>query len=630
MSKINNHENEPIKKIYILLFLFLMSVNLTAFSQGYYNKGVFIPLSGPQEKLEGSLNYKTKSGIVLKITNKIIIKTLHAYENGYFENKYNLKLVKHYGKVLILEVSDISNVLKLCQEIYESESVKYVQPSFSKSIKSNRISVENLKSLARPLIRKHSLYDLSDFHIQGQATFNITAMLDSENSVNYWKYYDDVFRYADESVWHLHNKGGFIAQSYFDGEFYDVLSLADVDTNALQVIDRGITGKGVKLAVVDSSFELTHPDLRFSNSHNFNLNNKDVTPDSTADFHGTSVAGVIGANKGNNYGTMGVAPDAYMVAFNGLFDIEDDEIFSQSYIDIFYKALELNIDIINCSWSTTSIVDEASEDAINTFISEAREGKGGFVVFSSGNEGSTSLSNEAALDGVISVGSIEANGTRSLYSNFGAKLDLVAPSNFVGLDLVGENGFAENEMGFVAGTSFSAPIVSGIIALMLEAHPTIKLNDALNILYSTTKQVGAGDYTHGSDAYEYLYEIDDSTKYNVLYPKSVETGYGLIDAEKAVDLALKYKAESEPDNEKESEHGNILRDLKLGWNLVGTSAEIVDFDIFNDVSIVWYFIDDTWMGYSANLDYAKSLRRQNKLATIIPKNSGLWVYKDGT
>ena len=182
-----------------------------------------------------------------------------------------------------------------------------------------------------------------------------------------------------------------------------------------------------------------------------------------------------------------------MVAFNGLFDIEDDEIFSQSYIDIFYKALELNIDIINCSWSTTSIVDEASENA-----------------------------------------------------------------------------------------------------------------------------------------YEYLYEIDDSTKYNVLYPKSVETGYGLIDAEKAVDLALKYKAESEPDNEKESEHGNILRDLKLGWNLVGTSAEIVDFDIFNDVSIVWYFIDDTWMGYSANLDYAKSLRRQNKLATIIPKNSGLWVYKDET
>ena len=103
----------------------------------------------------------------------------------------------------------------------------------------------------------------------------------------------------------------------------------------------------------------------------------DVSPSSTADFHGTSVAGVIGANKGNNYGVMGVAPDAYLLAFNGLFDIEDDHVFSQSYIDIFYKALELDVDIINCSWSTTTQLDEASEDAINTFITQAREGKGG-------------------------------------------------------------------------------------------------------------------------------------------------------------------------------------------------------------------------------------------------------------
>lgn len=615
-------------KKYFSCLLFMMSITFVAFGQGYYEKGIFIPLSGPKEQRSNSLLYLNESGEEIRITNKIILKTINIYDQSYFADNYDVKLVKRYGKVFVLEVDDINGILKLCKEIYESESVKYVQPSFIKTIKSNHVTFENLKLSTHPLIKRNSSGDMFNSDVQGQASKNITSMLDVENSVNYWKYYDDVFRYEDESVWHFHNKGGFITQSYFDGEFYDVLSLEDVDTNALQVIDRGFTGKGVRLAVVDSSFELTHPDLRFSSSHNFNLNNKDVTPDSAADFHGTSVAGVIGANRGNNYGTMGVAPDVYMIAFNGLFDIEDDVMFSQSYIDVFYKALELDIDIINCSWSTTTAIDEASEDAINTFIAEARNGKGGFVVFSSGNEGSTSLGNEAALDKIISVGSIEADGTRSLYSNFGAKLDLVAPSNFVSLDLVGENGFAENEMGFVAGTSFSGPIVSAIIALILEANPNLKYNDVLNILYSTTKQVGAGDYFNGSDAYEYSYEIDSSSKFNVLYPKSVETGYGLIDAEKAVNLALKYKEESDKEHGEETETGTLLSNLKAGWNFIGTSEEIVNFDVFDDVSIVWTYIDGIWMGYSSNLDYAKSLRKQNMLVTSIPRNSGLWVYQN--
>ena len=395
------------------------------------------------------------------------------------------------------------------------------------------------------------------------------------------------------------------------------------------MIDRGITGKGVRIAVVDSSFEMTHPDLHFSDTFNFNEKIKDVTPSSVADYHGTTVAGVIGANRGNNYAVMGVAPDAYMIAFNGLFEIEDDEIFDQSYIDIFYKALALNIDIIHCSWSTTSAIDEASEDAINTFIKEARGGKGGFVIFSAGNDGSTSLSNESALDNVISVGAIEADGTRSLYSDFGEKLDLVAASNFVGIDLIGENGFEENEMGFVAGTSFAAPIVSGVIALMLETNPDLTHDDVLHILYSTTKQVGAGQYRNSTANYVYSYDIDDSTPFNTLYPKSPETGYGLIDAEKAVNKALKYKEEN-ASTSSDNTSATLLASVKVGWNFIGTTNEIVDFKIFNNVSIIWCFVNGRWLGYSANLDYAKSLREQNKLLLTIPENSGIWVYKDET
>lgn len=602
-------------KIFFLLFGVLICTN-TLFGDAYYYKGKLVELKDKKEFAK-QLEY-TKGSSKVYINNKIILKTLHDYETGYFEKKYGLKQVKNYGKVYIFEVNNINDVVPFCKTIYENESVVYVQPSFAKKLKSHNIKLESSALNSRPLSER----------ILSHANEDTKSMLDSLNTVNYWKYYDDVFRYEDESFWHLYNKGGFISQAYYQDEFYDVLSHTDVDTNVLEVIDSGITGKGIKIAVVDSSFELSHPDLRFSDSYNFFLHNKDVTPNSNADFHGTSVAGVIAANRGNNYGIMGVAPDAYMMAFNGLFEIEEDEVFTQSYIEIFYKALEFDVDIINCSWTTLDMLDEASEDAINTFIDEARDGKGGFVVFSSGNEGSTSLSSEAALPNVISVGSIEVSGARSLYSNFGSRLDLVAPTNFVSIDLIGANGFEDNEMGFIAGTSFSAPMVSGVIALILEANQDLSADEVKNIIYSTTKKVGSGDFTNNDANYEYKYNIDTNDKYNVLYSKSYQTGYGLIDANASVVKAKQYKEENIVSNDLDNNSISFLSEIKSGWNFVGVEREIVDLSVFDNVEIAWCYLDGDWKGYSPNLEYSKELRKQDKLFTLVPKNSGLWVFKD--
>ena len=600
----------------IKVFVLLLSLFQFSFaSDSYYHKGKLVELQDKVKISNKTLGF-TKDGKSVQITNKIVLKTNNNFSAEYFVAKYPVKYLSGYGKVMVFEVDDIKNVLAVSKEIYENENVLYSQPSFVKKIKRHNLVFDNISSstFMKTRILPHSSEDTK-------------SMLDSDNSVNYYKYFDDVFRYEDESFWHMHNKGGFVTQANYGSESHEVVSVEDIDSNILNVIDQNITGKNVKVLVVDSSFEQTHPDLHFSSTYNLALNNKDVSPNSTADFHGTAVAGIIGANRGNNYGIMGVASDAYMIAFNGLFEIDEDTMFTQSYISIFYKALEENVDVINCSWTTLDMLDEASEDAINTFVKEARDGKGGFVVVSSGNEGSTSLSNEASLQNVISVGSIEADGERSAYSNFGPKLDLVAPSNFVSLDLLKEDGFEENEMGFVAGTSFSAPIVSGIIALLLEVNPDITRDKLLNILYSTTKHIGTPEINPDNQQYTYEYMIDEDDKYNVFYKKSKYVGYGLVDAQAAVEK-VKETLVQEDVNRTIDDLSSVLNNLKHGWNFIGTAQDVNDLSLFEQVSIVWIYTDDTWMGYSPILEYAQELRRQDKLLSGIPKNSGLWVYTE--
>lgn len=292
-----------------ILFSTALLVSLNCSALGYYDKGNYIPLAKASNKADSQNfgSYTTEQGELKLVGNRIIVKTQTKMDASYFEHKYGVSTVRFYGKVFIFETESPDKVLDIAQKIYENEPVKYAQPSFAQKRSTQAIKLGNLVFGEKGLEKKITSHDFITPH----ANEDTLSMLDSENSINYWKYYDDVFRYHDESYWHLHNKGGYVAQAYYSSGFYDVLSVEDVDADVLEVIDSGLSGKGVRVAVVDSSFELTHPDLSFSDSFNFDIRNKDVTPNSIADFHGTAVAGVIGANRGNNYATMGVAPDAY-------------------------------------------------------------------------------------------------------------------------------------------------------------------------------------------------------------------------------------------------------------------------------------------------------------------------------
>jgi len=223
------------------------------------------------------------------------------------------------------------------------------------------------------------------------------------------------------------------------------------------------------------------------------------------------------------------------------------------------------------------------------------------------------------------VGSIESNGKRAGFSTYGNKLDLVAASNFVSLDLVGEDGFEETEKGFVTGTSFSAPVVAGCIALILEVNPDLTRGEVLDIIYATAKKVGTGALKDDSFEYEYSYNVDESDPYNKKYTKNVETGYGLIDVYAAIEKAKTYIKPS-GNTTVYTLDKSIIAALKPGWTILASMESVDDFSIFEDVQIVWTNKDGKWKGYSAKDEYRDELEKKGVLLEKIDSNSAIWIY----
>ena len=163
-------------------------------------------------------------------------------------------------------------------------------------------------------------------------------------------------------------------------------------------------------------------------------------------------------------------------------------------------------------------------------INEGRDGKGVIYVFSSGNDfdlgADTNYVGFTNTRFTISVGAARKDGSHASYSTPGASLFLTAPggdgdhvSNHITAGLDGTCS------GINPGTSFSAPVVSGVVALMLEANPDLTWRDVQGILAITSKKIE--DDPDDSTAATNAAGISHSNLY----------GFGMIDATAAVEAA---------------------------------------------------------------------------------------------
>ena len=226
-----------------------------------------------------------------------------------------------------------------------------------------------------------------------------------------------------------------------------------------------------------------------------------ATPTSS---HGTEVASVIAATDDDD-GTTGVAPEATVVSYR--VDATGGAI-PISYLRnaLLHIAADPAIDVVNLSlggsqWS------EAEQQAIAIVLAAGK-----VVVASAGNTGDRVPQYPAAFPGVISVGATDDGGQVADFSSYG-KVDVVAPGDCVAVAVVpgfdqdrGCPGDTRDGVAFNSGTSFSAPIVSGVLALAGSRSPLVA-RLALEASADADNPGGA------SDAKQWAHGLADATAF---------------------------------------------------------------------------------------------------------------------
>ncbi|MCC0179875.1 S8 family serine peptidase [Waterburya agarophytonicola K14] len=329
------------------------------------------------------------------------------------------------------------------------------------------------------------------------------------------------------------------------------------------------TGDGVVIGFVDGAIELGHPDLDSQNNplggfdfvddeierfipglnaaiavgfefdlgsilDGTNLDSLNFL-DRPSDAHGTPVAGIAVASN-NNIGITGVAYDATFASYRIQFD---DEIILDDFDELISSTFSRpsSVDIFNNSWlfPLPLVPLGESNQALEQRINFGRGGLGNIFVFAAGNNaqqgGNVNYYPLTNSRYTITVGALDHNGVRSSYSNPGASLLISSYANtdeegILTTDVRGESGFDTSEYTEFTGTSAATPIVSGVIALMLEANPDLTWRDVQHILVRTAVQndIDNPDW------------IENGAGYSVNH----NYGFGSIDATAAVTLSQEW------------------------------------------------------------------------------------------
>lgn len=334
--------------------------------------------------------------------------------------------------------------------------------------------------------------------------------------------------------WHLENEG----QSG---------GIPFADTQVRGAWDAGFDGTGTVIGVVDTGTQYNHPDLapNYMTGRGIDVvdDDNDASPAFDSDIgglerHGTAVAGISLAAS-NSIDGLGIAYKAQLVPirFLGGPVNQIDEVNAITYggwDDGDY------VDVYNNSWGPSDDFGVRYVDINNSvklaFLNSVQFGRGGLgaiYVWAAGNGGlNGDISNFDGYNAspyTISVGAVGHDDIKTGYSEPGANLLVVAPSGGRGggiltADVTGSDGYSfGNTYNNFNGTSAAAPMVTGVVALMLDARPDLNWRDVQQILALTASPV---DFTN-----------DKWSQNAAGLWVSNDYGFGRVDANAAVKLA---------------------------------------------------------------------------------------------
>jgi serine protease len=294
-------------------------------------------------------------------------------------------------------------------------------------------------------------------------------------------------------------------------------------------IEKG-TSSPVTVAVIDGGVPTGHPDFAGKLLPGYDFysdaatsgdgDGRDPNPEDTApstDYHGSHVTGTVAAATNNSLGVAGVSWGAQVVPIRALSGGSGT---LADVADALRWAAGLRVNGVPANSNPAKVINMSlggpvactSAPALQQAINEA-SAVGAIIVVAAGNSNvDASTFTPAGCSGVVTVGATNASGSRASYSNFGSRIDLMAPGGEAVQPVF--STLASGAYGGKAGTSMAAPHVAGVLALMKSKNPNLTVAEAVNILKETARPLSAAACNR---------------------PSGSECGAGLVDARAALD-----------------------------------------------------------------------------------------------
>lgn len=216
---------------------------------------------------------------------------------------------------------------------------------------------------------------------------------------------------------------------------------------------RTLTGPPVRVAIIAGTPRTAHPALA-----GVTITTVGVDPDmpASADDYTTALAALIGGTGANGF--QGVAPGTDLLAISVLGGQSSTT--NTAIAEALDRAVLGGARVVCLALGTTErspVIDDAVCDAVRAGVT---------IVAAAGNGGDTAPTYPAACDGVVATGAVDRTGTRTPFSSYGAWVQVTAPGE--ALLLPAGDGYRAS-----SGTSWPCAIVTGAVALMLRADPSL-------------------------------------------------------------------------------------------------------------------------------------------------------------
>lgn len=234
------------------------------------------------------------------------------------------------------------------------------------------------------------------------------------------------------------------------------------------------------IAIIDSGIDLTHEDLISQIITGYNYLNPLQPP--VDDFnHGSHVAGIAAATTDNELGIASISWGMQIMPLKILDYAGNGE--SADLAEAIYYAVDNGANIINMSIGKRGSRWPCDMPSVEEAFQYADQH--GVLLFSAaGNDGQEGVNCPAAYDEVMAVGATNRNDSRAYFSNYGPRLDVVAPG--YGIYSTIPRGYGYNN-----GTSMASPQAAGLAGLLWSFAPTLPHHEIRQILETSTDDLGA-------------------------------------------------------------------------------------------------------------------------------------------